>query len=450
MKLGSKLSLRRRLALLGCSVGAIVLAVVVLLNLFGDAILNSYGKRKAERAFATAHPGAVLRIGKLDYSVVANRLVAQSVTLGATHATLKVDRIALTGVRWAQVLWGKTTLADVLAQASLDATNLNAVFPEAHYGLHCARLQASVPDSKLIAEATALRTLAGDEAFFAAHEFRTTRFHLVVPECKVLGLAYRELLQGKSYRARAIRFSRPSCDALVNPDKPVDPFETLPLMVHEALAAIRQPLQVDSLSITNGHLTYSETGLPAAAPGVLTFGGVSMFIQGIANRGDAAATIRLRAQGNLMDAGTLKVLMFIPITPQDFSFHYSGSLSAMDLTRLNAFLEIPEHIRITSGRAHETAFEINVTAGQARGRVWGIYENFEIAILDPKTGAETRLDNRVTSFVANLFKFRSSNTPDASDSMKVGNVDYTRKPEEGFLRFAWYALRSGVMDVISY
>ena len=274
---------------MGLCLGALVLAITVLIFMFGGAILNGYGKGKIERAFAKAHPGYALRIGELDYSVGADCLVAQSVTLSATNTTLKVGRISLTGVRWAQLLWGKAALADVLAKASLEATNLDVEFPQAHYGIRCARLRASVPGSELIAEGTELRTLVGDEEFFAAHDFRTTRFHVVVPECRVLGLAYGELLQGKSYRARSVHFSRPSFDALVNRDKPVEPFVKSPLMVHEALAAIRQPLQIDSLSITNGHLTYCERVVAGADPGVLTFGAVSISVEGIANRGDAVS-----------------------------------------------------------------------------------------------------------------------------------------------------------------
>ena len=197
VKNSRKLSLRRLSAYVGASLGALVLAVAVLILVFGGAILNRYGKGKAERAFAEAHPGYALRIGELDYSVGANRLVAQSVTLSATNTTLKVGRISLTGVRWARLLWGTAALADVLAKASLDATNLDVEFPQAHYGIRCARLRASVPGSELIAEGTELRPLAGDEAFFAAHAFRTPRFHVVLPECRVLGLAYGEAAPGK-------------------------------------------------------------------------------------------------------------------------------------------------------------------------------------------------------------------------------------------------------------
>jgi len=175
---------------------------------------------------------------------------------------------------------------------------------------------------------------------------------VVVPECSVLGLAYGDLLQGKAYRARSVRLSRPSFDALVNRDRPRPPFVKSPLMVHEALAAIRQPLQVDRLMITNGNVRYCER-TAWSRPGCADVRAVSLSVEGLANRAQAAAAILLRGQGDLMDAGTLKVVMSIPITPPDFSFHYSGSLSMMDLTRLDGFLDIAEHTRIKSGSAQE-------------------------------------------------------------------------------------------------
>jgi hypothetical protein len=151
-----------------------------------------------------------------------------------------------------------------------------------------------------------------------------------------------------------------------------------------------------------------------------------------------------------MNAGVLKVRMTIPIAPPDFSFHYSGTLSAMDLTRLGAFLDIAERTRIKSGSAQATAFDIAVTAGQARGQVRGIYKDLEIAVLDQQTDTEKGLGNRVASFLANVLKIRNSNALDAAGSMREGEVEYTRKPDDEFLQFAWFALRSGVLDVISH
>src|SRR4030095_3508353 len=102
--------------------------------------------------------------------------------------------------------------------------------------------------SHLMAEGVELKPLVEDEAFFALDTFRSTRFRLVLPEFRVVGLAYAEILLGPASRARSIQCSSPSFDALVNRDKPARLQRSL--MVHEALAAIREPLQVDSLSIS--------------------------------------------------------------------------------------------------------------------------------------------------------------------------------------------------------
>jgi hypothetical protein len=80
----------------GLGLGATVLAVAVFILMFGGTILNGYGKRRVERAFAAAHPGSVLRIGELDYAVGANRLVASAVTLHAANTTLQVGRLSIT------------------------------------------------------------------------------------------------------------------------------------------------------------------------------------------------------------------------------------------------------------------------------------------------------------------------------------------------------------------
>jgi hypothetical protein len=449
MKRSARLSPGRRWARAGICLAAVVLAVAVLIYAFGGVILNGYGKRKAESAFARAHPGSVLRIGKLDYSLGANRLIAQSATLSATNSRIRVGRVSLMGVRWARLLWRSAALADVFARASCDATNFEMDFTRSNYQLRCARVSASVLSSKLIAEATELRTLVGDEEFFATHQFRTTRFRLTVPECSVSGVGFNELLEGKSYRAKLVCLSGPSFEALVNRDKPGEPFVSRPLMVHEALAAILQPLEVDCLTITNGTLRYCERLTAGADPGVLTFGSVSLSVNGIANRGDATAAVQIRAQGDLMNAGTMKVLMSIPITGSNFSLHYSGSLTAMDLTRLDAFLTVAEHLRIKSGTADEAAFEIEVTAGQARGHVRANYRDLEIALLDKQTGSEKGAVNRVSSLFVNLLKVRNTNKPAGAGLRKEGEVNYSRRPEDEFMQFAWFALRTGVMDVIS-
>ena len=433
---------------MGLGLAAALLVVGAFLLFFGQAMLDGYGKGKLERGFAVAHPGSVLRIGELHYAIGAGRLVARAVALRTAGNTGKIDQLTISGLRWAPLLHGSTATADLLAASRFEAAGIEVSFADGNYLLRCAQLRGSVPGSDLTATGIELLPRDGDEAFFAAHPYRTPRFKLQFPECHVIGLAYRELLQGTAYRAASIACLRPALEVLINGDKPAAPSGSQPLMVHEALAAFPQPLQVESLSITNGLIRYSKRAGAGIDPAVLSFSTVSASVSGIANRGPATSAISLLAQGDLMGAGSLKVRLTIPILPPAFSLHYSGSLSAMDLTRLTPFLDPTEHVRIMSGHVREAAFEIEVATGAARGLVRASYEHLKIALLDRQTGSAAGLDDRFTSFLANLLKLRSSNAPGNSGLMKEGKVNYTKQPQEEFLEFLWFALWSGVKDVI--
>lgn len=422
----------------------LLLAVAALNLLFGGAILNTYGKGRLERAFAQAYPGSTLQVGRLEYTMGTDRLMAQTLTIHGAASTLKAGRISLTGVGWLRLFLGKAA-HEVLAKASLDAADFEMEFPQAHYRIHCKKLRADAPASGLMVEEMELKSTIKDEARFAADAFRTTRFHVVVPECRVVGLTFGELLQGKSYLAREIHLSRPALDALVNRDKPVKTSRKRPLMVHEALAAIGPPVRIANLKISDGHINYAERVVARSAPGILTFTEVKMDAEGITNRGGKTESIRLKAQGKLMDAGLLKVQMKIPLKPQKFSLQYAGSLSAMDLTRLDAFLDIAERTRIKAGKVKKVTFKVEVAGDQARGQVRATYQDLKIAVLDKKTDKEKGLGNRIASFVANKFTIQPSSVP---NSMKEGKVDYRRGPNDTFIQVAWFSLRSGVLRAI--
>src|SRR5262249_49401980 len=152
--------------------------------------LNGYLKTRLEQAFDQTHPGYALRIRKLDYSLRTGRLIATSVTIIGRKSRLSVAQVEVAGIPWLRLLWKRPALLETTAHAKLIAADCQAQFAESPYRLRCARLAASVPDSNLVAEGLDLAPAVADEAFFARHDFRTTRFHATVPQCRVLGLGY--------------------------------------------------------------------------------------------------------------------------------------------------------------------------------------------------------------------------------------------------------------------
>ncbi|MGD0037766.1 MAG: hypothetical protein ABSC53_10795, partial [Bacteroidota bacterium] len=422
------------------------------LLLFSDPLVNRFVKPRIIKAFTEAYPAYSLYIADMNYSVLKNRFRFDSVALSAVDRTFSstMGSFSVSGIKWLHLLWGGNLAPNDFANSVVESQDIVLNLRQLHYALHCKRLSVSVPDSDIAVEALKYHPLGDDEQFFAGSNFRQTRFRLVVPHARVMGFACLELLQGKSYRARSVHIHDALLDILVNKDKP-DSRDTLgPFMPNEILSSIKDTLRVDSLSFMNGSLNYGEEFVSSSKPGFVTFDNMQVLAEGIANHGGRAAVLVIQAQAKFMNAGTMKVLMRIPVASPEFSFHYSGSLSKMDLSPINSMLEISDQMRIKTGVLQEATFDVNVVSGHAIGTLRGVYNDLTLAAINKNTGSEKGLSDRITSFIGNNFKIRKTNVPDKSGSMKIGEVKYTRQPDDPFIQFAWFALRTAVRDVVGF
>ncbi len=427
-----------------------IVFVAAVLHFSGDALLNRLLRPRLEQGFAAHLPGSSLRLGALHYDVWRNRLRCDSVALTRPDgAPASTGAIAATGVNWARLLVGKRHPAQILSGAQLEVTDLSAGVLDAEYRVHCGHLRISVPDAAIVVQALTLQLVASDDAFFASAPFRRVRYRLAVATCALRGVSFAELLEGEAYRAQSLDLTRPVFESLVNRDKPPRPVTKSPPMPHEALAAITKPFRIDRFTLTDGLVKYTAQRFAGAEPGVLTFSAVQISAKDIANAAAGGQAIGLLAEGRLMDAGTMTVEMRIPVAPATLAFHYSGNLSAMDLTRLDEYMGGAGRIQIKSGSASEAWFDIDVVDGHARGAVRGVYRDLQVKVVDGDTGSAGGVTNLVATVLTNQLKVKSENTPDKTGAVKGGKVDYARKPEETFLQFAWLALRTGVLDLIS-
>lgn len=433
---------------------AVSLAVVVViaagLYFSCEAFLNRYLRPRLEQAFATQLPGSALQLGALRFDFWSNRIRCDSVAVTQPDGQpASTGSISVAGVHWGRLLAGERRPERVFSRARIELTDLSAVLPAGEYRVRCGQLRISVPEAEVAAHALSLQSVVNDDAFFAAAAFQRVRYRLAVASCTLRGVGFAELLSGQAYRAQSIALASPDFESLVNRDKPRRPPTESPPMPHEALAAINKPFRIDHLTITDGLIRYAARRFDGADPGVLSFTSVQISAKEIANAAAGGQAIGLLAEGRLMDAGTMTVQMHIPVAPAALTFQYSGKLTAMNLAHLADYMEGAGRIQIRSGSASETIFDIDVVGGRARGALRGVYRDLQLKVVDKDTGSDGAITDRVATVLTNHLKVKDENTPDKAGVSKEGKVDYTRKPEETFLQFAWMAIRSGVLDLIS-
>lgn len=429
------------------AVGALLLVCVLALLLFSDALVNKYVKPRVITAFAETYPEYSLHFADMHYSVLTNRFGFDSVAVSSGDRTFSghVSAFSVGGISWLHLLWGGSLEPQDFARSAVEAHSFTLKFPQSRNELRCEYLSVSAADSKLLAESFSFRPLAGDEDFFRASKFRRTRISVAASKLSVTGLECLDLLLGKKYTAHSVEIHEPVLDLLVNKDMPDSRDTTGLLMLNEILSSIQPILKVDKVTMVNGRLTYGERFELGAKPGQVTFDKMQVLAEGIANHNHSGTPLTIHAQTRFANAGTMKLDITIPVVSRVLSFRYSGSLSGMELSPLNTFLEVSDHMRIKSGVLQEATYEVNVVSGRANGTIRGIYTDLSIAAINKKTGSEKGIIDRITSFIGNKFTIRQNNV---EGSLKIGQINYTRVPDDPFFQYLWFPIRVGVRDVI--
>lgn len=445
-----KLSLRKAVKYTSFIIGAVILIFVLLFIFFSGPFIDTFLKNRITKAFTNAYPAYSIQLGNMHYNIWKNRLRCDSVKLKTDKFTCNIASFSVSGIGAMKILGQGNFTPNSLKASTIDAQKIVLNFHQSRNVICIATLHIAVPDSEMTADSIKYFSLLSDEQFFAKSQYRQTRFRSDISQIKIMGLDCLALLQGNIYNARSINLHDLFSDIFVNMDKPYNKGSSNPQMPNEALSSIKETVKVDSLKIINGRLNYREKFAVGAKPAMVTFNKVNASVSGIANHITPPGIAIINGEGLLMNSARIKLFMEIPLASKDFSLRYSGSCGAMDVTKLNTFLEAGEHRRIKSGVLQSATFKINVNSGRASGTLRVLYKDLTMAILNKKTGSENGIFDRISSLISRALFIRGTNMPDKNGLMKIGEIEYTRNPDESFTQFVWFALRSGVGNVVGF
>jgi hypothetical protein len=429
-----------------------ILLSFLILILFQDQIINTYFKKNIEKALQGAYTSSSIQLGKLHFNLWTGRLSCDSIKLKTNDSTLSLsmESFSIGGISPLKILLQGHFKSDSYAESVIDAKNVVIIYPHSHTALCIGIIHISVPDSEMISDSIKYYSLLDDEQFFVKDKFRQTRLRLNILQTKITGLDFPALISGNIYKASSIKAFNLNADILVNMDKPYDKNSSKPQMPNEFLSSIKEKIKIDSLNIINGQLEYKERYILKGKPGMISLKKIFLVVKNINNYEGSRDTAIVMGEALFMNAGTMKLSMAIPLSSKDFSLRYSGSLSSMNIIPINEFIEPGEHRRIESGDLHSASFNINVKSGYASGNLHAVYNDLSVAVLNSNTGNENGFIAQVSSMIGKLFITRGNNLPDEHGVLKSGNVNYTRNHDDYFLQFVWFALRSGIGDLVGF
>jgi len=445
----SPMNLMRLISLIA---GITFLACVLIMFLLPDHFINLFFKKQIINSFTEAYPEYKIEIGDIHYNFWENRLGCDSLIIQNIDSSNKfsVGSFSISGIGWLRILFQENMNTIALTGAEVDAQNVLFNFYKTQYLLSANQVHLSIPDSELIVDSIKYYVSTSDEQFFSKSKFRQTRFRFDIPKIKIIGLDCPGLIKGNIYKARSINIQDIFADILVNEDKPYDTTSSNPLMPNEFFLSIKDTIKLDSLNINNGLLKYRERFSIDNTPALITFNKIKILVTKISNHKTLPDTTIVYGEGDFMNSSKMKLFMEIPLLSKDFSLKYSGSFNSLDLNKLNYFIEPSEHQRIKSGSLLYANYNIDINSGIASGKLNLAYKDLSVAILNENTNSENGIFDKISSFIGKTFVIRESNIADEKSSMKIGEINYKRNPQDYFMQYIWFALRSGVGDVVGF
>ena len=209
-------------------------------------------------------------------------------------------------------------------------------------------------------------------------------------------------------------------------------------------------VNIDSVAVMNGNITYTEQVKKADEPGMISFDQIKLRLYKITN--DTAyktekAYSQLNAEALLMGKGKLSISLKSRIFDRSNAFSVNGSLSGMNAGDLNPMLGNNAFVYATSGKIDAMHFSFKANNFKADGSMVLRYHGLVLAVKNKQTNDTTGLKARVMSLFANI-KVMDSN-PNPNKEVRKGIIDYKRDPERFIINYCFKSILTGIKSSLT-
>lgn len=210
-----------------------------------------------------------------------------------------------------------------------------------------------------------------------------------------------------------------------------------------------EKVNIDSIGILFGNVTYTEHAEGATEPGVIRFNELNALVFNITNDTiykTEKAYLGFNAEALLMGKAKMTVQMKGRLFDSQNTFAVNGNLSGMEVMELNPMLEKNAFIYATAGRIDAMNFSFTANNTKSSGQMNLRYDGLNVAVKNKQTDDTTAVKERVISVIANM-KIMNSN-PIPGEELRQGVIDFERDPEKSFFNYCAKSIISGMKSSV--
>ncbi|MGE0638597.1 MAG: hypothetical protein AB7G44_12220 [Bacteroidia bacterium] len=211
-----------------------------------------------------------------------------------------------------------------------------------------------------------------------------------------------------------------------------------------------QLLQIDSIGLINGNVTYTEHAEGANEAGYISFNSIHAKIYNITNDTiykSKNAFTELRSNALLMGKSKIDILLKAKLYEPENTFTVSGSLAAMQASELNPILEKNGFIYVTNGKIDAMNFSFTANNTKSSGVLTMLYHDLDITVKNKRTDDTTALKERFISAIANTLVINSNPMP--GHEVRNGKIEHERDAEKFLFNYCVKSILSGIKNTVT-
>lgn len=325
----------------------------------------------------------------------------------------------------------------------------NLIFGDSLYELRLGELSGSAESQTIrLDSASVALTMAGEQ--YSGHGRERRYFYRTgVKGVSIQGLEFDRLFY-QEIVAKHIGIDSGYLSLYSDKRMPKNPQRSHPLMPHRAFQLIPWYVRIDSISLGDGEIDYSERADDGARAGKVRFVHSRGVVRNITNdprlmtvETPAVAELAAEIEGQSPITATIQ----LPLLSQKFDLAFNGEVRDFRGTILNPMFENLEGIKINSGSASRISFDVRISDGRCTGRLVAPYTDLAAEMINKDDKSQSMLD-KLKSIFFDWTTLRDNNLPGDPDDYEVGAIDYVAQPGDPFFKVVWASLRSGIFDVI--
>ena len=331
----------------------------------------------------------------------------------------------------------------ILKRFELDAVELRTVSPDSLYTVSASGINYSDASNTLSVSNFAIIPNYSEYEFTSRHQFESDRFEAELSQVSFHGFSAEDFIQSGNLKSSYIEIGeiqmkafRDKREEFRHVDKPT---------FQELIYSYPGTIDIDSVGILNGSITYTEHAEGANEPGMIRFDELKALIYNISNDSvykTKEAYLEMKAEALLMGKGKANVFLKARLFEKENTFEVLGTLSAMEAMEMNPILEKNAFLYVTSGNIESMNFSFTANNTRATGNMQLNYEGMNLTIKNKHTDDTTAFKERFISMIANM-KIMDSN-PMPGEGIRIGTIDYERDPEKFLFNYFVKSIMSGI------